>query len=209
MIVLVLPDITADELLLKKLNSASDADLGTVISDIYERYFTPIYHFVRLRVGDVALAEDITSDIFVTLIECLGTSSAPRKHLRGWLFKVARNAIAQHIGKIRRLSLAELEEWMPAPDSNPENQIHDIFERKQLYHAMQMLTPEHQEVLLLRFGQRLSIQDTADIMGKSISAIKSLQFRAMSNLRQILTGGDAVLTTQSPTQTTSFTEARS
>jgi RNA polymerase sigma-70 factor (ECF subfamily) len=74
---------------------------------------------------------------------------------------------------------------------------------------MQMLTPEHQEVLLLRFGQRLSIQETADIMGKSISAIKSLQFRAMSNLRQILTDGDAVLTTQSPTQTTSFTEARS
>jgi len=41
-------------------------------------------------------------------------------------------------------------------------------------------------VLILRFGQRLSLKETADIMDKSISAIKSLQFRAVDTLRQIL-----------------------
>jgi DNA-directed RNA polymerase specialized sigma24 family protein len=41
-------------------------------------------------------------------------------------------------------------------------------------------------VLILRFGQRLSLQETADIMGKNVSAIKSLQFRAVDTLRSIL-----------------------
>jgi RNA polymerase sigma-70 factor, ECF subfamily len=40
--------------------------------------------------------------------------------------------------------------------------------------------------LVLRFGQALSLQETADIMGKSISAIKSLQFRAVDTLKRIL-----------------------
>jgi len=52
-----------------------------------------------------------------------------------------------------------------------------------------MLAPDQQEVLILRFGQMLSLQDTADSMGKSVSAIKSLQFRAVDTLRRLLAEG--------------------
>ncbi|NOG52126.1 MAG: hypothetical protein HND48_23835 [Chloroflexi bacterium] len=51
-----------------------------------------------------------------------------------------------------------------------------------------MLAPNQQEVLILRFGQQMSLSETAEIMGKSVSAIKSLQWRATETLRQILSG---------------------
>jgi len=52
--------------------------------------------------------------------------------------------------------------------------------------ALRMLADDQQEVLLLRFSQMLNLQETADIMGRNVGAIKSLQFRAVNTLRQIL-----------------------
>ena len=52
--------------------------------------------------------------------------------------------------------------------------------------ALRMLAEDQQEVLILRFGQGLDLQETAEIMGRQIGAVKSLQFRAISTLRQIL-----------------------
>lgn len=76
---------------------------------------------------------------------------------------------------------------MPAPsEMNPETTVSEMLDMQRVRRALHMLTADHQEVLVLRFGQRLSLQETADIMGKSLSAIKSLQFRAMETLRGIL-----------------------
>jgi RNA polymerase sigma-70 factor (ECF subfamily) len=75
---------------------------------------------------------------------------------------------------------------MPASaESNPE-MLGDVVDLERVRHAIRMLTADHQEVLILRFGQRLSLQETADIMGRNVSAIKSLQFRAVDTLRSIL-----------------------
>jgi RNA polymerase sigma-70 factor, ECF subfamily len=79
-----------------------------------------------------------------------------------------------------------LEDVMPAPEANPESEIMGMFDIQRVRHALRMLTPDHQEVLLLRFGQHLSLKETAQLMGKNIGAVKSLQFRAVSTLKQIL-----------------------
>lgn len=152
----------------------------------YERYFAPLYQYVRLRVSDPAIAEDLVSDVFVKLIESIGTPSAPATHLRGWLFRVARSTLYHHHGQQRPVPLADVEDWMTAPDSNPETAAAELMDMQRVRRALTMLTDDHQEVLTLRFGQRLSLQETAEMMGKSVSAIKSLQFRAVLTLRGIL-----------------------
>lgn len=188
MILIVLPDPAPDDPLLARIRRG---DREAVI-ETYERYFAPLYQYVRFKVGDATLAEDIVSEVFVTLIESLGTRSAPRAHLRGWLFRVARSHISNYLGERHHPSIAdmpidELEDWMPAPpDSNPDQHTLDLFDLQRVRHALRMLADDHQEVLVLRFGQRLSLKETADIMGKSVSAVKSLQFRAMTTLREIL-----------------------
>lgn len=183
MIVLVLPDITVEDKLL------ADARQGNqqAIMEIYERYSAPIYNYLRLRVGDATLAEDIASDVFLEFLDALQGRSAPRSSLRGWLFKVARNKIAQHYKKTYKMPQVTLDEWLPmSDDHDPESHILQATTIENTRQALGMLNDEQQEVLVLRFGQMLNLNDTADIMGKSISAIKSLQFRAIDNLRQIL-----------------------
>ncbi len=183
MFLLVLPDISEDEDLLARLRRSDE----TVISLIYDRYFTLLYQYARLKVGDRALAQDIVSEVFLTLIETMGKSSAPRDNLRGWLFAVARNAAYRTYRRAPQLPLEDVEEWMSAPaESDPGNPFADTVQLERVRFALRMLTADHQEVLILRFGQRLSLKETADLMDKSTAAIKSLQFRAVETLRSIL-----------------------
>lgn len=181
MLLIVLPDVSTDDDLLPRLRRGDDAAMVAV----YERYFSPLYQYIRLKVGDRMLAQDIVSEVFARLMESIGRPSAPRDNLRAWLFRVARSEIFHALGKNRPHSEIQLEEWMPAPDYH-DPQTDDAISMNRVRHALNMLVPEHQEVLILRFGLRLTLKETADIMGKSVAAIKSLQFRAVDTLRGIL-----------------------
>ncbi|MCS7070244.1 MAG: sigma-70 family RNA polymerase sigma factor, partial [Anaerolinea sp.] len=85
----------------------------------------------------------------------------------------------------------ELNEWLPdGGDLEAEVMmgLDAAITADQIRQALIALVPDQQEVLLLRFGQRLDLQTTADIMGKSANAIKQLQFRALTALRKRLSG---------------------
>src|SRR5689334_18424838 len=92
MILIVLPDITIEDRLLAQ---ARQGDREALMR-IYDTYFPPIFNFIRLRVDDTLLAEDLASDVFIKLVETLHGRNAPHHSLRGWLFKVARNRIHDH-----------------------------------------------------------------------------------------------------------------
>jgi len=183
MIIIVLPDIPAEDRLLAQARQGQQ----DAIMQIYESYFPPVFQFIRLRVGERALAEDLASDVFVKFVDALQGHNAPRHSLRGWLFRVARNEIHDYYGKSRQLPITTLDEWLPdSNDNDPEIQFIRSVNADRARHAIRMLAADQQEVLILRFGQMLSLQETADILGKSTSAVKSLQFRAINTLRSIL-----------------------
>ena len=165
---------------------ARDGDQNAIM-EIYDRYFAPIYQFIRLRTDDSLLAEDIASEVFVKLVSALRGRNAPRHSLRGWLFQVARNELSRQYGRGKRYPTVTLDEWIPASAENqPELQFIQSLRIESTRAALRTLTNVQQEVLILRFGQALSLEETADVMGKSVSAIKSLQLRAVNALRQVL-----------------------
>jgi RNA polymerase sigma-70 factor (ECF subfamily) len=183
MIVLVLPDIPTEDRLLAQ---ACQGDERAIMA-IYDAYFDPVFQFLRLRVDDQAVAEDLAGDVFVRLLASFRNNRAPRRSLRGWLFRVARNVLHDHYGEARRMTTTALEEWIPAPDGDaPEARVLARLDAERVRQALRGLSDDQQEVLVLRFGQRLTLQETADIMGKGVGAIKSLQFRATERLRQVL-----------------------
>ncbi len=182
MIVLVLPDIPAEDQLLARARGGSQAAL----MQIYESYFPPVYQFIRMRIDNQHEAEDLAGDVFVKLVEAIRKNKAPQTSLRGWLFQVARNELNHHYGRNRRFRTETLEDWMPMPGDTPEAQVLRSLDVQMARRALQRLGVDQQEVLILRFGQMLSLEATADVMGKSVSAIKSLQFRAVDSLRKIL-----------------------
>ena len=181
MIVIVLPDLSVEDRLLAQARRGDQE----AIMQIYDTYFPPIYNFIRLRVDDRPLAEDLASDVFVKLVMAVRADKAPRQSLRGWLFRVARNAIYDHYGKQKQFPMATLDDWLPA-GGDMESHLIQTMDAQRARQAIHMLADDQQEVLILRFGQGLSLQETAAIMDRKVGAIKSLQFRAVNTLRQIL-----------------------
>jgi RNA polymerase sigma-70 factor (ECF subfamily) len=188
MICLVLPDVAEDN---RRLTRARNGDKAALAA-IYQAYFEPVYQFVRLRVGSQQLAEDLTADVFIRLVRSLQGDNAPHTSLRGWIFRVARHVIYDHYGQQPDLPSDTLEQWLVSDDNtDPEVQAIRTMEVERLRHALRMLAPAQQEVLLLRFDQQLSLKETADIMDKNVNAIKALQFRAVNTLRGILADNTA------------------
>lgn len=183
MIVLVLPDIATDD---ESLALARVGDEAAIVA-IYHRYFDPVYQFCRLRVGDAQVAQDLASEVFVRFIKALKRETAPHTSLRGWIFRVARNLVYDYYGRDQELPVDTLDQWL-ASDAGADPEVLALrgLQIERVRRAISMLAPAQQEVLLLRFDQQLSLQETADIMDKQVNAIKALQFRAVNTLRQIL-----------------------
>lgn len=187
MIVIVLPDVTNDGQLLHQAQQLNKE----AIRIIYERYFPPIYQFIRLRLNNREQARDIAADVFLDFMVALRGNNPPRRDLRAWLFRVARNKVYQQYGKQKQMPETTLDEWTPvAHEKSPEARILHTMRIDQIRHALSQLGSEQQEVIILRFGQGLNLQATADLMNKSVSAIKSLQFRAIQSLRDHIDVGE-------------------
>jgi RNA polymerase sigma-70 factor (ECF subfamily) len=175
----LMTDFTEQRLLdgLQKLDSQS-------IGAIYDRYFPEIYRYVRYRISDEALAEDIASDVFVRLMEASQKKKGPQTNLRGWLIATASNAVNDHHRRHYRRPVEALSESMPDGGASVHSQI-DVREQNYLVQrALAQLTDEQQHVLALRFGQGYSIEETAAFLKKNINAVKALQFRALASLQR-------------------------
>ena len=189
MIVIVLPDVAQDGQLLRQAQQLNE----DAIRVVYERYFSPIYQFIRLRINSREQARDIAADVFLDFMVALRGKNPPRENLRGWLFQVARNKVYQQYGKQKQFPETTLDEWMPNEHvASPETQLMTTQQIEHIRQALGELAAEQQEVVILRYGQGLNLQETADLMNKSVSAIKSLQFRAIQNLRERLDAGREV-----------------
>jgi RNA polymerase sigma-70 factor (ECF subfamily) len=181
LLLLALPDLPAEDQLLAR---AREGD-RKAIANIYEAFFEPVYQFIRWRVDDPALAEDLTSDVFIKFLSALRSPYAPRHSLRGWLFQVARNVLRDHYRQ--PVMTTPFEEGPNEPAvADFEAQLLAALDAERVRGVFRMLAPDQQEVLILRFGQMQNLEATAESMGKSVQAVKSLQFRAISTLRQML-----------------------
>jgi RNA polymerase sigma-70 factor (ECF subfamily) len=154
------------------------------IGAIYDKYFPEIYRYVRYRVSDDSVAEDIASDVFVRMIESTQRNQGPTTNLRGWLIATTSNAVNDHLRRQYRRPTEELKESMPDDASNIHVQVDQREQARQLRIAFAQLTSEQQHVLTLRFGMGYSLEQTAAIMKKNVNAIKALQFRALTALQR-------------------------
>ena len=154
------------------------------IGAVYDRYFSEVYRYVRYRINDETLSEDITSDVFVRLLEAAQKKQGPRTNLRGWLIATASNAVNDHLRRQYRRPTEVLSESMPdgSPSVHSEVDLREQNRTVQLAYAQ--LTPEQQHVLALRFGQGYSLEETAGHLKKNINAVKALQFRALASLQR-------------------------
>jgi RNA polymerase sigma-70 factor (ECF subfamily) len=155
-----------------------------VISEIYDRYFPYVFGYVRYRLNDIAQAEDITSDVFMRLLEAVRKRKGPDSNIKAWLISTASHAVNDHHRKTYRRPTEEINEFTPDLQATPPESSEQRERQRRIREAMTKLTSEQQHVIALRFGQELSLEETAIIMKKNANAVKQLQLRALAALNR-------------------------
>lgn len=156
------------------------------ISTIYDQYFPEVYRYVRYRVNDDAVAEDIASDVFVRLLEAVQKRRGPETNIKGWLIATASNVVNDHLRRQYRRPTETLLDTMPDAGANVHAQVDLREQNRAVQAAYAQLTSEQQHVLVLRFGQGYSLEETASHMKKKVNAVKALQFRALASLQRMI-----------------------
>jgi RNA polymerase sigma-70 factor (ECF subfamily) len=171
------------------LNRAREYD-PQALAEIYNRYAPRIYAYIYRRVGKAALAEELTGELFLRVLRAIRNDHAWGDSFIAWLYRIAHNLVVDHYRRQPPGPSLPLDESLPAPEGDPAIIAEDAQAHERLRAAFGHLTPDQQEVLVLRFGEGLTATETARILGKSTGAVEALQHRALAALRRILPGGE-------------------
>ncbi len=152
---------------------------------LYDKYQPQIYRFIYLKVSHREEAEDLTHQVFLKSWEKIDEYRPKGFPFSAWLYRIARNLIIDHYRlKKNNLSIDEVDEL------KTESQIDLATEKKieteKIKKAINRLSPEQQDIIILRFVEELSPKETASILNKTEISVRMLQYRALKNLRKIL-----------------------
>lgn len=164
-----------------KIKIASDL---VSLSEIYDRYYLDIYRYVRYRIGDESLVDDITSEVFLRFVDAVHKKHGPTESIRGWLIGIANHVVTDHIRQLYRHPLQQLLDTIPSDSTSLPDEIEKREEKYSLHWAIAQLTKDQQHVLALLFGQGCSLDETAALLNKNVNSVKALRFRALAALRK-------------------------
>lgn len=164
---------------------AQNGDVEAV-ARIYECYQPSIFTYIYYRVGDQALAEDLTSEVFTRLVDKLPTYTPSERPILAWLYTVAHNLLVGHYRKNNQQPEKNLPATLPDGSAGPEARTEAHLWREGLQMALHQLTEEQQQVIILKFVQDYSNAEIAAVLGKTEGAVKSMQHRALAALHRIL-----------------------
>jgi RNA polymerase sigma-70 factor (ECF subfamily) len=174
--------VTSEHTLLERAR-AYDAD---ALGELYDQYAPLIYAYLYRRVRDAQLAEDLTGEVFVRVLQAIQSEQFWHTSFRGWLYRIAHNLLVDHYRKQPPAPMLALDEQLVAAQGDPDSALAEKLSHQDLLAAISQLTLNQQQVLVLRFGEQLAAREVAEIMGKSVGAVEVLQHRALTALRRLL-----------------------
>ena len=116
----------------------------------------------------------------------LGHTGKPPQYFRAWVYRIARNLAYDHFrsaGYRRETNADEITQTAP---TNPEQQVMQQDNQQVIADALQQLTPDHREVVLLRFYDAMRLSEIAAVVGVPEGTVKSRLYHALKRLKGLL-----------------------
>jgi RNA polymerase sigma-70 factor (ECF subfamily) len=154
---------------------------------LYDRYFDRVLGYVRLRIRDSATCEDVTSHVFTTALEQIGRFRGEGS-FAGWLFQIARNAV--HDVQRRRVE-ERLAIERAATEPSPEERVLAQERADELRAVIQILRPEQQDLLALRYGAGLTFDEIGAILDRAPATVRVRMHRILEEMRRRYPHDDA------------------
>jgi RNA polymerase sigma-70 factor (ECF subfamily) len=163
------------------------------LEELYLIHFDRIYSYLHMSVGNRHDAEDLTTQVFLKMLESIGRFRWRSAPFSAWLFRIAHNLAMDHFRATKRWQPEEtVPEPEPPTESAAEEEALESIGRQSMLELIQNLSHEQQQVLTLKFVFNFSNADAATILDKTEGAVKSLQHRALASLqRQMSQSGPA------------------
>jgi RNA polymerase sigma-70 factor, ECF subfamily len=178
--------MTVDDEAVERLVAAAQGGDPEAFGALFDHYHGPIYRYVAARVNRPSDAEDLAQLVFVKALEALPRYEARGVPFGGWLFKLARNVVIDHIRTRREHTTLDLAAERPATGEGPDELAALRQEMDSVAAALRRLTPEQREAIELRFFAGLSAREAAEAMDRQEGTVRGLQFRAIAALRREL-----------------------
>lgn len=155
---------------------------------LYDEYVDQIFRYVYYKVGNLDESQDLTGQTFLKAFENIDSYEMRDVAFSSWLYRIAHNLVVDFFRRESKRENVPIDEQppTPSPSGNPVESVLADLESERLYQAMNRLTHNQREVLVLKFIDNLSNAQVAEIMGISVGAVKSTQKRGLLALNRIL-----------------------
>lgn len=158
---------------------------------LYRRHYDAIFRYCVHRLYQRAAAEDVTSDVFLKMVEKFNRFRGTDEQFRNWLYRIAINAVNNHLRKtVRQSNLLKF-----APEQNNSllsNCEESSMKLALLRQAVLALKPRYQTIITLRFFENMKLIEIAEILGSSPGTVRSQLARALEKLREKMSVYNAV-----------------
>ncbi len=173
-----------DDLMFRAQVQAAAQGDPEALTWLYEKYVAMVHSY--FRACDVQEADDLTSEVFLSMIRSLSRFEGTERGFRTWLMTIAHRRKVDHFrrtppGRTVATESGEIERQAGfTPSAADASRVPD----PRLPESIRNLTPEQREILAMRFFADMSLQDIAAATNRRVGAVKSLQKRAIDALRR-------------------------
>jgi RNA polymerase sigma-70 factor, ECF subfamily len=192
------PDVSADRLSPKARDNSDEALIEKVASGnrlamqvLFARHHTRVYRFLLRLVRDSALAEDLTSEVFLTAWRQAHRFEA-RSAVTTWLLAIARYKALAELRRRPEASSDEANVDTSDPADNPEAAFEIKHRGEILRRCLTRLSREHREIIDLVYYHEKSVQEVAEIVGIPGNTVKTRMFYARRKLSELLEAAGVV-----------------
>lgn len=161
---------------------------------LYNELYGPVAGYVASRVGNPQDAEDLTGTIFHKLVEGLDRFDDNRGSVLTWMLAMARNQIIDHhrsrqahgAARERTVPVEEMADVLAADQGDPLGTLVRDEDLRQLRRLVRRQPEAVREMMALRFGEGLTVRETAGVLGLTEDAVKQRFARSFRKIRQEL-----------------------
>lgn len=157
-----------------------------IFAELYEEFLPKVFRYVRYRVNNTHVTEDLTSTVFEKALTNFEKFSRDKASFSTWIFAIARNVVIDHYrvqGRRRTVSLEEAEIEVASNELPPDEALVRMEEREKLHACVSRLSDEEQEIISLKFGSELNNRQIAKMLGLSESNVGTRLYRAVRKVR--------------------------
>jgi RNA polymerase sigma-70 factor (ECF subfamily) len=168
------------------LEAARQMDRSALVK-IFDLYSTALYNYALRLCNDALIADYIVGDVFAKLLEQLSAGKGPSSNLRSYLYEMTYHLVVDEARYSNRGVSFEVVEYIQQDGYSNVISLENRILYDAILKAVQNdLTEDQRHVIILRFLEGFSLQETATIIGKAVSNVKVIQNRAVSALRKSL-----------------------